>query len=89
MSRRYTYSRTIDTPEGKETFTAEQFDSFDEARNAVEKGVHDRRLQFPRGIVSNNIALAPANEIPTSGPADAKTTGPTPEATVTWPAKTN
>lgn len=49
MSRRYTFSRTIETPDGKETFTAEQFDSFDEARNAVEKGVRDRRLQFPQG----------------------------------------
>ena len=46
MSRRYTYSRTIDTPEGKETFTAVEFDSFDEARFAVEKGVRDRKLQF-------------------------------------------
>lgn len=48
MSRRYTYSRTINTPEGRETFTADQFDSFDEARNAVEKGVRDRRAQFPQ-----------------------------------------
>lgn len=57
MSRRYTFSRTIETPDGKETFTAEQFDSFDEARNAVEKGVRDRRLQFPQGAAIAGPAI--------------------------------
>ncbi len=70
MTRRYTYSRTIDTPEGKETFTAQEWDSFDEARTAVEKGVHDRRLQFGVKTVkatdTGNIAPAEAGF---SGPA--------------------
>jgi hypothetical protein len=46
MSRRYTYSRTINTPEGAETYTAEAFDSFDEAKTQVDKGIHDRKLQL-------------------------------------------
>lgn len=46
MSRRYTYARTIDGPEGPETFTAVEFDSFDEAITAAEKGIHDRKLQI-------------------------------------------
>lgn len=45
-SRRYTYARTIRGPEGSETFSAVEFDSFDEAIAAVEKGVHDRKLQI-------------------------------------------
>lgn len=44
MARRYTYSRQIETPEGKETFSAVEFDSFDEAINVVERGIKDRRL---------------------------------------------
>lgn len=46
MSRRYTYARTIVGPEGSETFTGVEFDSFDEAVAAVEKGIHDRKLQI-------------------------------------------
>lgn len=44
MSRRYTYSRTIDTIVGKETFSAVEFDSFDEGIKAVEKGIYERKL---------------------------------------------
>jgi hypothetical protein len=46
MSRRYTYTRTIDTPQGKESFTAVEFDSFDEAIKAVDKGIYDRKLEL-------------------------------------------
>ena len=46
MSRKYTISRTIKTPYGDETFTAVEFESFDEARVALEKGVYDRKLQL-------------------------------------------
>jgi hypothetical protein len=46
MSKRYTYSRSINTVEGVETFTADQFDSFDEALRAVERGISDRKHQL-------------------------------------------
>lgn len=46
MSRRYTYSQTIKTEVGFETFTATEFDSFDEAQRAVEKGVYNRKLEL-------------------------------------------
>ena len=45
MTRRYTYSRAIKTPAGLETFTAQEWDSFDEAKTAVDKGIRDRMLQ--------------------------------------------
>lgn len=51
MSKRYTYSRAITTRDGVETFTADQFDSFDEAQTAVEKGIRDRRLQLKKTYV--------------------------------------
>lgn len=54
MSKRYTYSRSIDVGVGPETFTAVEFDSFDEARKAVERGIHDRKLEFrPEKPASN------------------------------------
>lgn len=46
MSKRYTYTRTISGPQGPEAFTADQFDSFDEAKRAVDKGIHDRMLEI-------------------------------------------
>lgn len=46
MSRRYTYSRTIKTVDGDETFSAVEFDSFDEAQRAVAKGISDRLLEL-------------------------------------------
>ncbi len=60
MSRRYTYARTIETQRGKETFSAVEFDSFDEAMNAVEKGVRDRYAQFPAGLMG--VAPVPLND---------------------------
>lgn len=50
MSKRFTYSKTVDLERNKngfkqlETFTAVEFDSFDEAIKAVEKGIYDREL---------------------------------------------
>jgi len=46
--RKFTYSRQIETPEGVETFTASEFDSFEEGQKAVDKGIYDRKLNFPR-----------------------------------------
>lgn len=46
MSKKYTYARTINTIHGAETFTADGFDSFDEGKKAVEKGIHDRNLEL-------------------------------------------
>lgn len=45
MSKRYTYSRTQDFGVGPETFSAVEFDSFDEARKAVDRGMYDRKLE--------------------------------------------
>lgn len=39
--KKYTYSRQI----GNETFTAVEFDSFEEAIKAVDKGVYHRELE--------------------------------------------
>ncbi len=42
MAKKYTYSRSF----GDETFTAVEFDSFDEARKAVDKGIYERQLEL-------------------------------------------
>lgn len=39
--RKFTYSRT----RGPETFSAVEFDSFDEAKRAVDKAIHERELE--------------------------------------------
>jgi hypothetical protein len=57
--RKFTYSRQIVTLEGVETFTASEFDSFEEGQKAVEKGIYDRRLQIPMPV------SVPAPVIPT------------------------
>lgn len=59
-SRRYTYARTIEGPEGAETFSAVEFDSFDEAISAVERGISDRRLQ----IKSPALGIGKKDEAP-------------------------
>lgn len=46
--RKFTYSRQIVTQDGVETFTASEFDSFEEGQKAVEKGIYDRKLQLPK-----------------------------------------
>lgn len=67
MSRRFTFSKT--TPYG-ETFTAVEFDSFDEAIKAVEKGVYERDLVVgPRAagllgkMAPEDVPKMPAGEI--------------------------
>lgn len=42
MAHKYTYSETI----GNQTFTAVEFDSFDEAVKAVELGIRDHLNRF-------------------------------------------
>lgn len=46
MSKKFTFSKGVLTPSGEETFTAVEFDSFDEAIKAVEKGLHNRELEL-------------------------------------------
>jgi hypothetical protein len=50
MAKRYTYSRSIlaDDQGNQEVFTAVEFDSFDEAIAAVERGIYDRRLTLKK-----------------------------------------
>lgn len=48
MSKRYTYSRMIVTDEGSETFTAVEFDAFDEAVKIVDRGIYERKLELER-----------------------------------------
>lgn len=55
MSKRYTYSKTINVPDGQETYSAVEFDSFDEAKKAVDKGIHDRMLELSPKVASNTI----------------------------------
>jgi hypothetical protein len=44
--RKFTYSRTLNTPEGLETFSAVEHDSFLEGQRAVDAGIHDRKIQI-------------------------------------------
>lgn len=80
MARKYTYSRTLNSVEGQEVFTAHEFDSFDEAQNAVEKGLHNRKIQlaqrYPGAVLGGSTtgtSLTPPGvqkaPTPTSGPA--------------------
>lgn len=47
MTRRYTYSKTLKVGGNgeTETFTAVEFDSFEEARKVVDSGIKDRDTQ--------------------------------------------
>jgi hypothetical protein len=47
MSKKFTFSKTING----ETFTANEFDSFDEAITAVNKGIKDRQLQVEKEMI--------------------------------------
>lgn len=42
----FKFAKTIQTPEGPETFEAGKADSWEEARKIVEKGVYDRQLEI-------------------------------------------
>lgn len=90
MAKKFTYSRMIVTDAGSETFTASEFDSFDEAQRVVEKGIHDRRLQLDAekstrrastaAPMPHNSSNAPAT-ISTPAPATGSATGPIPSTT--------
>lgn len=69
--KRYTYSRSIKTPEGNETFTADQFDSFDEAISAVNKGIYERELFLAEKAKKATVANLPVeNEDSKKDPAE-------------------
>jgi hypothetical protein len=77
MSKKYTYSRT--TPYGE--FTAVEFDSFDEAIKAVEKGINEKKVEeIQKAKVNPVIPSQPSNaEIrkdTTAGPGVGTTTTP-------------
>lgn len=72
MGRKYTYSREISTIEGKETFTAVEFDNFDEAVRIVDKGIYDRTLELKGRSVGEDSEVARAR--PTSVPAGIENT---------------
>lgn len=48
MANKYTYSRTIETSFGMETFKFEGGASFDESKREVEKGIRDRLLEIKK-----------------------------------------
>lgn len=48
MAKKYTYTRTVSTVEGQEAFTASEFDSFEEAKKAVDRGIYDRMLELDK-----------------------------------------
>lgn len=77
MSRRYTYARTIPTVEGQETFTAAEWDSFDEAKTAVEKGIRDRKIELAQKYPAGTLGGAGI------------TPGTTRQTTLTPPGKTS
>jgi hypothetical protein len=56
--RKVTYSRTLNSIEGQETFSAVEFDSFDEAKRLVDKGIHDRKLELEAKYPNANLASA-------------------------------
>ncbi len=64
MSKKYTYSREMEfeLSFGKETYSAVEFDTFDEAKNAVEKGIRDRRIEL-----SNARTLPAVNNSSSAG----------------------
>ncbi len=55
--RKFTYSRMISTAVGPETFVAVEFDSFDEARKAVDKGIYERKLELEKDKKSATIGI--------------------------------
>lgn len=56
--RKVTYSRTLNSIEGQETFSAVEFDSFDEAKRLVDKGIHDRKLELATKYPNANLGSA-------------------------------
>lgn len=76
MAKKYTYSRQIVTPDGVETFQADQFDSFDEAKKSVDKAIYERRLEIrPQGLMSGAARPStPVTKPSTPTPATIPTT---------------
>lgn len=71
MANKYTYSRTIKTIAGDETFSFEGAASFDEAKKEVDKGVRDRQLELRstpgpivRGTGGPGVATPPTTATP-------------------------
>ncbi len=64
---RYCYSREIETIEGKETFATIEMASFDEAKKAVDKGIHDRRLELAEKHFDVKLNPPTGNSTPPSG----------------------
>ena len=92
MSKKYTYSRSIvgkvnfideeRTTADEETFTAVEFDSFDEAIRAVDKGINDRMVELkaiadkgPKVFVTKP-SQPEVSKNSTSGPGVGTTTTP-------------
>lgn len=69
MAKKFTYSRTLSSFEGIETFEAVEFDSFDEARKVVDKAIHERKIELkssaPQGLGALQAGVAPSS--PKSG----------------------
>lgn len=59
MAKKYTWSKT--NSQG-ETFTAVEFDSFDEAIRSVEKGIADRALQLINRVEQKAAIEKPKSE---------------------------
>lgn len=60
MAKKYTYSRQL----GDETFSAVEFDSFDEARKVVEKAVYERTLELkPKENPPASASKAPSLKV--------------------------
>lgn len=78
MSKKYTYSRKIETREGKESFSAVEFDSFDEAIKAVDRGIADRQIQIKRTlpITQSQPNNAEIRKDTTAGPGVGTSTTP-------------
>lgn len=78
MANKYSYSRTIRTSDGEETFSVTEMASFDEAKREVDKGIRDRRLELQREFEAKKNAV-PVIPPSTGGPMKApQTFGPSP-----------
>lgn len=69
MSRRFTFSKTVslsNKENSQETFTAVEFDSFDEAIKAVEKGIYERSIEIKAQEAL--VATPPISNDSTSSP---------------------
>ena len=60
MGKKFTFSRSIVNDLGeKEVFTAVEYDSFEEARTAVNKGIRDRLYEIDFAIKPFPISTPP------------------------------